>query len=164
MSPCGRALHTSRGAMAMLARKFPRTRLPVGASALCVVVLCWLYIFPVYRLPNEKEIVQGVLAQRTAWRTNQTSARLFRYLLLAVAPLQHPFLLVCRVTCEASLSCALCACAQPRDLSQGGSLSHPSSQETFQGTFAKSKIFCLSLVCAVFTIGPSLWEGKSRTT
>lgn len=78
MSPCGRALHTSRGAMAMLARKFPRTRLPVGASALCVVVLCWLYVFPVYRLPNEKEIVQGVLAQRTAWRRNQTSARLFR--------------------------------------------------------------------------------------
>lgn len=64
--------------MAMLARKFPRTRLPVGASALCVVVLCWLYVFPVYRLPNEKEIVQGVLAQRTAWRRNQTSARLFR--------------------------------------------------------------------------------------
>lgn len=95
MSPCWWALQTSRGAMAMLARKFPRTRLPVGASALCVVVLCWLYIFPVYRLPNEKEIVQGVLAQRTAWRRNQTSARLFRYLLLAAAPLQHPFLLVC---------------------------------------------------------------------
>ena len=76
--------------MAMLARKFPRPRLPVGASALCVVVLCWLYVFPVYRLPNEKEIVPGVLAQRAAWRTNQTSARLFRYLLVAVAALQHP--------------------------------------------------------------------------
>uniref|UniRef100_A0A8C0QZU4 ST8 alpha-N-acetyl-neuraminide alpha-2,8-sialyltransferase 1 n=1 Tax=Canis lupus dingo TaxID=286419 RepID=A0A8C0QZU4_CANLU len=73
MSPCGRARrHTSRGAMAILAWKFPRTRLPVGASALCVVVLCWLYIFPVYRLPNEKEIVQGVLQQGTAWRRNQT--------------------------------------------------------------------------------------------
>ncbi|XP_003503205.1 alpha-N-acetylneuraminide alpha-2,8-sialyltransferase [Cricetulus griseus] len=79
MSPCGRARrHTSRGAMAMLTWKFPRTRLPVGASALCVVVLCWLYVFPVYRLPNEKEIVQGVQAQRTAWRRNQTAARLFR--------------------------------------------------------------------------------------
>lgn len=65
--------------MAVLAWKFPRTRLPVGASALCVVVLCWLYIFPVYRLPNEKEIVQGVLQQGTAWRRNQTAARAFRY-------------------------------------------------------------------------------------
>ncbi|EPQ09772.1 Alpha-N-acetylneuraminide alpha-2,8-sialyltransferase [Myotis brandtii] len=78
MSPCGRARrHTSRGAMAVLAWKFPRTRLPVGASALCVVVLCWLYIFPVYRLPNEKEIVQAVLQQGTAWKRNQTAARLF---------------------------------------------------------------------------------------
>ncbi|KAK2101830.1 Alpha-N-acetylneuraminide alpha-2,8-sialyltransferase [Saguinus oedipus] len=49
----------------------------MGASALCVVVLCWLYIFPVYRLPNEKEIVQGVLQQGTAWRRNQTAARAF---------------------------------------------------------------------------------------
>lgn len=65
--------------MAVLAWKFPRTRLPVGASALCVVVLCWLYIFPVYRLPNEKEIVQAVLQQGTAWKRNQTAARLFRY-------------------------------------------------------------------------------------
>ncbi|XP_054552374.1 alpha-N-acetylneuraminide alpha-2,8-sialyltransferase isoform X3 [Talpa occidentalis] len=79
MSPCGLARrHTSRGAMAVLAWKFPRTRLPVGASALCVVVLCWLYIFPVYRLPNEKDIVQGVLQQGTAWRRNQTAARVFR--------------------------------------------------------------------------------------
>uniref|UniRef100_A0A8B9WJR9 Alpha-N-acetylneuraminide alpha-2,8-sialyltransferase n=1 Tax=Bos mutus grunniens TaxID=30521 RepID=A0A8B9WJR9_BOSMU len=75
MSPCGRARrHTSRGAMAVLAWKFPRTRLPVGASALCVVVLCWLYVFPVYRLPDEKEIVQGVLQQGTAWRRNRTAA------------------------------------------------------------------------------------------
>uniref|UniRef100_A0A7N5KIF7 ST8 alpha-N-acetyl-neuraminide alpha-2,8-sialyltransferase 1 n=1 Tax=Ailuropoda melanoleuca TaxID=9646 RepID=A0A7N5KIF7_AILME len=80
MSPCRRARrHTSRGAMAVLAWKFPRTRLPVGASALCVVVLCWLYIFPVYRLPNEKEIVQGVLQQGTAWRRNQTAARVFSF-------------------------------------------------------------------------------------
>ncbi|KAL6075142.1 hypothetical protein STEG23_022581, partial [Scotinomys teguina] len=69
--------------MAMLAWKFPRTRLPVGASALCVVVLCWLYVFPVYRLPNEKEIVQGVLAQRMAWRRNQTAARLFSHITLS---------------------------------------------------------------------------------
>uniref|UniRef100_A0A2K6TBE7 ST8 alpha-N-acetyl-neuraminide alpha-2,8-sialyltransferase 1 n=1 Tax=Saimiri boliviensis boliviensis TaxID=39432 RepID=A0A2K6TBE7_SAIBB len=82
MSPCGRARRqTSRGAMAVLAWKFPRTRLPMGASALCVVVLCWLYIFPVYRLPNEKEIVQGVLQQGTAWRRNQTAARAFSHLI-----------------------------------------------------------------------------------
>ncbi|KAB0387985.1 hypothetical protein FD755_002941 [Muntiacus reevesi] len=78
MSPCGRARrHTSRGAMAVLAWKFPRTRLPVGASALCIVVLCWLYVFPVYRLPDEKEIVQGVLQQGTAWRRNRTAAGIF---------------------------------------------------------------------------------------
>lgn len=83
MSPCGRAWrHQSRGAMAVLAWKCPRTRLPVGASALCIVVLCWLYIFPVYRLPNEKEIVQGVLQQGTAWRRNQTAAKVFRYSVL----------------------------------------------------------------------------------
>lgn len=83
MSPCGLARrHASRGAMAILAWKFPRTRLPVGASALCIVILCWLYVFPVYRLPDEKEIVQGVRQQGTAWRRNQTAARVFRYLRL----------------------------------------------------------------------------------
>lgn len=165
MSPCGRALHTSRGAMAVLARKFPRTRLPVGASALCVVVLCWLYIFPVYRLPNEKEIVQGVLAQRTAWRTNQTSARLFRYLLAGRCPPPAPSLLVCRSqgrTRGFSVLCPLCR-AQPRNLGQGlCPIPHP--KETFQGTFTKSKICYLSLVLAVFATDPSLWEGRPRTT
>ncbi|KAL2309721.1 hypothetical protein Nmel_005941, partial [Mimus melanotis] len=65
--------------MAGLAWKWPRTRLPVGASALGVFVLCWLYVFPVYRLPDEKEIVQGVLLQQgKAWRRNQTAVALFR--------------------------------------------------------------------------------------
>lgn len=42
----------------------PRTRVPVGAGALgFFFVLCWLYIFPAYRLPDEKEIVQGVRQQ-----------------------------------------------------------------------------------------------------
>ncbi|KAM4671407.1 alpha-N-acetylneuraminide alpha-2,8-sialyltransferase isoform 1-T1 [Amazona ochrocephala] len=68
--------------MAGLALKWPRTRLPVGASALGVFVLCWLYIFPVYRLPDEKEIVQGVLLQQgKAWRRNHTAVALFRKLL-----------------------------------------------------------------------------------
>ncbi|XP_036617464.1 alpha-N-acetylneuraminide alpha-2,8-sialyltransferase [Trichosurus vulpecula] len=69
---------TWRGTMAVLACKCPRTRLPMGASALGVFVLCWLYVFPVYRLPNEKEIVNGVLQQGKAWRRNQTAARDFR--------------------------------------------------------------------------------------
>uniref|UniRef100_A0A8D0HN72 Alpha-N-acetylneuraminide alpha-2,8-sialyltransferase n=1 Tax=Sphenodon punctatus TaxID=8508 RepID=A0A8D0HN72_SPHPU len=68
--------------MAGLMYKCPRTRLPVGASALCVFVLCWLYIFPVYRLPDEKAIVQGVLMQQgKAWRRNQTAVTVFRKLL-----------------------------------------------------------------------------------
>ncbi|NWY72768.1 SIA8A sialyltransferase, partial [Erithacus rubecula] len=72
----------SRRRMAGLAWKWPRTRLPVGASALGVFVLCWLYVFPVYRLPDEKEIVQGVLLQQgKAWRRNQTAVALFRKLL-----------------------------------------------------------------------------------
>ncbi|KAJ7402495.1 hypothetical protein BTVI_85903 [Pitangus sulphuratus] len=67
--------------MAGLPWKWPRTRLPVGASALGVFVLCWLYVFPVYRLPDEKEIVQGVLLQQgKAWRRNQTAVALFRQL------------------------------------------------------------------------------------
>ncbi|XP_002187265.4 alpha-N-acetylneuraminide alpha-2,8-sialyltransferase [Taeniopygia guttata] len=73
----------TRRRMAGLAWKWPRTRLPVGASALGVFVLCWLYVFPVYRLPDEKEIVQGVLLQQgKAWRRNQTAVALFRKLLV----------------------------------------------------------------------------------
>lgn len=73
---CGRR----RRRMAGLAWKWPRTRLPVGASALGVFVLCWLYVFPVYRLPDEKEIVQGVLLQQgKAWRRNHTAVAGFRY-------------------------------------------------------------------------------------
>nr|XP_047909880.1 alpha-N-acetylneuraminide alpha-2,8-sialyltransferase isoform X1 [Anser cygnoides] len=75
---CGRR----RRRMAGLAWKWPRTRLPVGASALGVFVLCWLYVFPVYRLPDEKEIVQGVLLQQgKAWRRNHTAVAGFRKLL-----------------------------------------------------------------------------------
>uniref|UniRef100_A0A8C8SSP6 Uncharacterized protein n=1 Tax=Pelusios castaneus TaxID=367368 RepID=A0A8C8SSP6_9SAUR len=65
--------------------KCPRTRLPVGASALCVFVLCWLYIFPVDRLPDEKEVVQGVLLQQSkAWRSNQTAVTGFSLKLGAI--------------------------------------------------------------------------------
>ncbi|KAL8222316.1 UNVERIFIED_CONTAM: hypothetical protein K2H54_075485 [Gekko kuhli] len=55
--------------------KGPRTRLPVGASALGFFVLGWLYIFPVYRLPDQKAIVHGVLLQQgRAWRRNLSAA------------------------------------------------------------------------------------------
>ncbi|NP_001279115.1 alpha-N-acetylneuraminide alpha-2,8-sialyltransferase [Callorhinchus milii] len=56
-----------------------RSRLPVGA-ALCVFVLCWLYVFPVYRIPDQKEIVNDVLHQ-PVWRRNQTATTAFRRLL-----------------------------------------------------------------------------------
>ncbi|XP_053575076.1 alpha-N-acetylneuraminide alpha-2,8-sialyltransferase [Bombina bombina] len=62
-------------------RSCPRTRLPVGASALCVFVLCWLYVFPVYRLPDEKEIVQEVVLLGSSWKRNATEAEIFRKLL-----------------------------------------------------------------------------------
>ncbi|XP_063302729.1 alpha-N-acetylneuraminide alpha-2,8-sialyltransferase [Pelobates fuscus] len=62
-------------------RMWPRGRVPVGASALCVLLLCWLYMFPVYRLPEEKEIVREVLRLRTGWRENRTAGREFRKLL-----------------------------------------------------------------------------------
>lgn len=68
-----------RMAAGLLACKGPRTRLPVGASALGFFVLCWLYIFPVYRLPDEKEVVQGVLLQQgRAWRRNRSAVAGFR--------------------------------------------------------------------------------------
>ncbi|XP_029597859.1 alpha-N-acetylneuraminide alpha-2,8-sialyltransferase-like [Salmo trutta] len=57
-----------------------RSKLSVWA-VLCVLVLCWLYIFPVYRLRNDKEIVDEVLRQGQVWQRNQTDIDLFRKLL-----------------------------------------------------------------------------------
>ncbi|XP_015680601.1 alpha-N-acetylneuraminide alpha-2,8-sialyltransferase [Protobothrops mucrosquamatus] len=68
--------------MAGLEWKGRRTRLPVGAGALGFLVLYWLYVFPVYRLPDEKEIVPEVLRhQGKAWRRNLSAAADFRKLL-----------------------------------------------------------------------------------
>ncbi|KAM3926159.1 alpha-N-acetylneuraminide alpha-2,8-sialyltransferase [Leptodactylus fuscus] len=58
--------------------KCPRTRFPVGAGALAVSVLCWLYIFPVERLPDEKELVREVLRRGGAWRRNLSAVQAFR--------------------------------------------------------------------------------------
>ncbi|XP_028811378.1 alpha-N-acetylneuraminide alpha-2,8-sialyltransferase [Denticeps clupeoides] len=57
-----------------------RSRLSVWA-ALGVLVLCWLYIFPVYRLPSDKEIVDEVLRQGAAWSKNLTGIGLYRNLI-----------------------------------------------------------------------------------
>ncbi|XP_004548324.1 alpha-N-acetylneuraminide alpha-2,8-sialyltransferase [Maylandia zebra] len=50
-------------------------------AALCVLVLCWFYVFPVYRLPSDKEIVEEVLRQGEDWQKNQTGIDLYRKLL-----------------------------------------------------------------------------------
>ncbi|KAJ4924893.1 hypothetical protein JOQ06_003842 [Pogonophryne albipinna] len=63
----------------MLVRCY-RGKLSVWA-ALCVLVLCWFYIFPVYRLPRDKDIVEEVLRQGEAWQKNQTGIDHYRKLL-----------------------------------------------------------------------------------
>lgn len=60
----------------MLVRCY-RGKLSVWA-ALCVLVLCWFYIFPGDRLPRDKEIVEEVLRQGEAWHRNQTGIDLYR--------------------------------------------------------------------------------------
>uniref|UniRef100_A0A670XR27 Alpha-N-acetylneuraminide alpha-2,8-sialyltransferase n=2 Tax=Pseudonaja textilis TaxID=8673 RepID=A0A670XR27_PSETE len=80
----------ARGALVLC--KGPHTRLPVGASALGFLVLYWLYIFPVYRLPDEKEIVAEVLRQQgRAWRRNLSAAAEFRKLLKDCCDPSHLF-------------------------------------------------------------------------
>lgn len=66
----------------MLVRCY-RAKLSVCA-ALCVLVLCWFYIFPVYRLPSEKEMVDEVLRQGDVWQKNQTGIDLYRFVSLLV--------------------------------------------------------------------------------
>lgn len=58
-----------------------RGKLSVWAGV-CVLVLCWFYIFPGYRLPGDKEIVDEVLRQGDAWQRNQTGIDLYRYVSL----------------------------------------------------------------------------------
>lgn len=55
-----------------------RCKLSVWA-ALCVLVLCWFYIYPGYRLPRDKEIVEEVLRQGEVWQKNQTGIDLYRF-------------------------------------------------------------------------------------
>lgn len=61
----------------MLVRCY-RGKLSVWA-ALCVLVLCWFYVYPGYRLPRDKEIVEEVLRHGEAWKKNKTGIDLFRF-------------------------------------------------------------------------------------
>ena len=54
-----------------------RSKLSVWA-ALCVLVLCWFYVFPVYRLPSYEEIVDEVSRQGHVWRKNDTGIHVYR--------------------------------------------------------------------------------------
>ncbi|KAL0963039.1 hypothetical protein UPYG_G00348840 [Umbra pygmaea] len=58
-----------------------RNKLSVWAVLCILVLLCWLYIFPVYRLPSDKEIVDEVLRQGHVWQKNRTGIDVFRKLL-----------------------------------------------------------------------------------
>ncbi len=49
-------------------------------ATLGVLALLWLYIFPVYRIPSDKEMVDEVLRQGQTWSRNQTGVDLYRYL------------------------------------------------------------------------------------
>ncbi|XP_078090819.1 alpha-N-acetylneuraminide alpha-2,8-sialyltransferase [Mustelus asterias] len=67
----------------------PRSRLPVGV-ALGVFVLCWLYVYPVYRIPDEKEVISEIL-QQAKWKRNQTAIAAFRRLLEQCCDAQRLF-------------------------------------------------------------------------
>uniref|UniRef100_A0A803T4E2 Uncharacterized protein n=1 Tax=Anolis carolinensis TaxID=28377 RepID=A0A803T4E2_ANOCA len=76
MSGCRRARNKKSGRMHL----GPRTRLPVGTNALgFFFVLCWLYVFSVYHLPGEKEIMCGMRLQQKckAWQRGHHAAHAF---------------------------------------------------------------------------------------
>ncbi|XP_016418742.1 alpha-N-acetylneuraminide alpha-2,8-sialyltransferase-like isoform X2 [Sinocyclocheilus rhinocerous] len=50
-------------------------------ATLGVLAFLWLYIFPVYRIPSDKEMVDEVLRQGQIWTRNQTGVDLYRKLL-----------------------------------------------------------------------------------
>ncbi|XP_042555415.1 alpha-N-acetylneuraminide alpha-2,8-sialyltransferase, partial [Dipodomys spectabilis] len=64
--------------MAARGWRLARTRLPVGASALCALLLCGLYVLPAGRAPRQQDIIRAVLRRRAAWAPNRTAARAFR--------------------------------------------------------------------------------------
>ncbi len=48
-------------------------------ATLGLLALLWLYIFPVYKIPSDKEMVDEVLRQGQMWSRNQTGVDLYRY-------------------------------------------------------------------------------------
>ncbi|XP_053318025.1 alpha-N-acetylneuraminide alpha-2,8-sialyltransferase [Spea bombifrons] len=71
-----------RAAAGLWGRMWPRSRLPVGASALCALLLCWLYLNPGDRAPRAGDIVRDVRRLGPeGWRGNKTAAEAFRKLL-----------------------------------------------------------------------------------
>ncbi|XP_051911589.1 alpha-N-acetylneuraminide alpha-2,8-sialyltransferase [Hippocampus zosterae] len=77
----------------MLMRWCYRAKLSAWA-ALCVLVLGWYYVFPVYRVPRDKDIVEEVLRQQGhVWKKNQTGIDLYRKLLNDCCDPQHLFAL-----------------------------------------------------------------------
>ncbi|XP_068611426.1 alpha-N-acetylneuraminide alpha-2,8-sialyltransferase [Brachionichthys hirsutus] len=67
-----------------------RGRLSVWA-AVCVLVLCWFYIYPGSRLPRDKEIVEEVRRHGGAWHRNQTGIDSYRKLLTECCDPQRMF-------------------------------------------------------------------------
>ena len=58
-----------------------RNKISAWWALLCVLVLCWFYVFPggYNRMPSDKEIVDEVLRQGPAWHRNQTGVDLYRW-------------------------------------------------------------------------------------
>nr|XP_061815871.1 alpha-N-acetylneuraminide alpha-2,8-sialyltransferase-like [Nerophis lumbriciformis] len=57
-----------------------RTKLSAW-TAVFVLVLCWFYVYPVYNVPRDKDIVDEVLRQGDVWKKNQTGIDLYRKML-----------------------------------------------------------------------------------
>ncbi|XP_073477535.1 alpha-N-acetylneuraminide alpha-2,8-sialyltransferase [Aquarana catesbeiana] len=75
----------------MLYWKCPRSRCPLGASALTVSVLCWIFIYPTERSPDHKTVLREVLREPRGWRRNGTETASFRKLLNDCCDPSHLF-------------------------------------------------------------------------
>ncbi|XP_057179584.1 alpha-N-acetylneuraminide alpha-2,8-sialyltransferase-like [Triplophysa rosa] len=62
-------------------------------ATLAVLALCWLYIFPVDRIPSDKEMVDEILRQGQTWTRNQTGIDLYRKLLTECCDPKRMFVL-----------------------------------------------------------------------
>ncbi|XP_077565710.1 alpha-N-acetylneuraminide alpha-2,8-sialyltransferase [Stigmatopora nigra] len=63
-------------------------------AAFCVLILCWFYVFPFYRLPGDEDILEEVLKHRDhVWTKNHTGINLYRKLLSECCDPQRLFAL-----------------------------------------------------------------------